>query len=67
MTGQNRRDNPDPYVCCDHLAGHAGPCEPSVTRTVRPDVLDRLMELWELPWSEERYGEAQMLLSKLRR
>ena len=34
--------------------------------SVTPDILDRLMELWEQPWSEERYGEAQVLLSRIR-
>lgn len=31
-----------------------------------PDILDRLMELWQQPWSEPAFGEAQMLLGKLR-
>lgn len=29
-------------------------------------VLDRLMELWDQPWSEQRYGEARALLSPIR-
>ncbi len=30
------------------------------------DALGRLMELWQEPWSEAAFGEAQMLLSHLR-
>jgi len=30
------------------------------------DPLDRLMTLWQQPWSEPAYGEAQMLLARLR-
>jgi hypothetical protein len=32
----------------------------------RRDILDRLMELWQEPWSEPAFGEAQMLLARLR-
>lgn len=32
-----------------------------------PDTLDRLMALWQQPWSEAAFGEAQMLVGRLRR
>jgi hypothetical protein len=37
-----------------------------VASNPRRDILDRLMELWQEPWSEPAFGEAQMLLARLR-
>ena len=34
----NRIDRPDPYLCCGHLAGHDGPCDPSAARLLDSDV-----------------------------
>ncbi len=30
------------------------------------DIFDRLMTLWQEPWSELAFGEAQMLVARLR-
>jgi hypothetical protein len=37
-----------------------------ITSMTLIEALERLMELWQLPWTEERYGEAQVHLSRIR-
>ena len=46
------------HVCRD--------CGAEITLPYARPVFDRLMELWQQPWSEAAFGEAQMLLSRLR-
>ena len=60
---------PGPWTCLSHRGQQSRVMNESAATPdarVTPDVLDRLMELWERPWSEERYGEAQVLLSRIR-
>jgi hypothetical protein len=56
------------YIGCPMVATHRW--DPVVGTWVasypRRDILDRLMELWQEPWSEPAFGEAQMLLARLR-
>jgi hypothetical protein len=56
------------YIGCPMVAPHRW--DPVVGTWVasnpRRDILDRLMELWQEPWSEPAFGEAQMLLARLR-
>ena len=60
--GQRERDAaPGPREDCDTRAAYGGDRESPMS-----DIFDRLMALWQEPWSEEAYGEAQMLLSRLR-
>lgn len=55
------------YLHCYRNDGHSGQhAYPTPIAPRTADIFDRLMALWQQPWSEAAFGEAQMLICRLR-